>query len=75
MTIDPSISGASPIGAIGATGAGDPSGAGVADGVRTLAGHVVAQVAGSFGLLPLNAPGQGDVYGLRAMADGIVAAL
>lgn len=75
MTIDPSISGASPIGAITATGAGQASGAGIADGLRALAGHVVAQVAGSFGLLPLTAPGQGDVYGLRAMADGIGAAL
>lgn len=75
MTIDPGISGASPIGAISATGAGEASGADIADGVRTLAGHVVAQVAGSFGLVPLTAPGQGDIYGLRAAADGIGAAL
>lgn len=75
MTIDPGISGTSSIGAIAATGAGEAGGASMADGIRGLAGDVVAQVAGSFGLIPLAAPGQGDVYGLRAVADGIGAAL
>lgn len=70
MSIDPSISGSGPIGAIVATGGGSGA-ADVADRFRALGQHVVAQVAGSFGLIPLAAPGQGDVYGLRAMADGI----
>lgn len=74
MTIDPRISGSNPIGAIGMD-ASETKGAGIADGVRTLAGHVVSQVASSFGLIPLTAPGQGDVYGLRAMADAIGATL
>lgn len=68
MTIDPNISSASAIGALGATG-GPAASAGPVDQVRALASQVVGQIAGSFGLLPISAPGQGDVYGLRALAD------
>ena len=64
MTIDPNISSASAIGALGATG-GPAASAGPADQVRALASQVVGQIAGSFGLLPISAPGQGDVSGLR----------
>lgn len=73
MTIDPSISGSSPIGAIGALGGGAAH-TGVADDFRALATQVVGQIAGSFGLTPANVSGQGDVYGLTALADGIGAA-
>ncbi len=74
MTIDSSISGTGPISAIGAA-AGETAGAGLTEGIRGLASSVVARVADSFGLIPVRAPGQGDVYGLRALADGIGAAL
>jgi hypothetical protein len=73
MTIDPSISGSSPISALGGAG-GDAPGAGLVDGFRALGTDIVAQVAGSFGLIPISAPGQGDVYGLRALADQVGAA-
>ncbi|MCI4592632.1 hypothetical protein MOK15_21480 [Sphingobium sp. BYY-5] len=78
MTIDPSISGtgisgSGPIGALGGA-SGDTPGAGLVDGFRALGTDIVAQVAGSFGLLPVSAPGQGDIYGLRVIADQVGAA-
>jgi hypothetical protein len=72
MTIDPNISSASAIGALGQTG-GASAGVGPVDQVRALASQIVGQIAGNFGLLPISAPGQGDVYGLRALADQISA--
>lgn len=74
MTIDPSISSAGPIGAIAAAGDG-ARGAGPIDAIRAIATNIVSGIAASFGLLPVNAPGQGDVYGLRSASDTLGTAL
>ncbi|WP_311267678.1 hypothetical protein [Sphingobium sp. WCS2017Hpa-17] len=74
MTIDPSISSAGPIGAISAVGEG-ARGASPVDAIRAVATNVVSGVAASFGLLPVTASGQGDVYGLRAASDALGEAL
>ncbi len=70
MTIDPSINGPAHIGAIGGIGGGS-SGPDLAADIRSLGLDIVGQVAGSFGLAPGSAPGQGDIYGLGGLADRI----
>ncbi|WP_336970697.1 hypothetical protein [Sphingobium aromaticiconvertens] len=74
MSIDPTF-GASPVGAL--AGAGQSGGAtgSIADAVRALAGDVVGQVAGNLGLIDRAPLGQGDIYHIAPLADGIAVSL
>lgn len=74
MTIDPTIGSSSAIGALSASGAGGGGSIGLDAAIRTLAADVVGQVAGSLGLTGGALPGQGDIYGLGTLADGIAGA-